>query len=101
MNKIHPSFQGDSSLFSQLLSRIPQGSCRSFIIRHTCLLAREKRLVKALGQVSPICVCHFPHGPDNASESTILHRSSKVKRLIGNTFFRYFRGVTARQECEF
>jgi hypothetical protein len=49
MHEVHPSLQGDSSLFPQLLSRIPQRSRRSFIVRRTCLLAREKRLVKALG----------------------------------------------------
>jgi hypothetical protein len=100
MYKIYPSFQSNSSLSPQLLCRIPQCFRRSLIVRHTCLLAREQRLVEALGQVSPVRICHFPHSPDNASESTILHRGSKMKRLIGNAFLSDFCGVTARKECE-
>src|SRR6266702_3130224 len=103
MHEIHPSFQGDSPLPPQLPCGVPQCTSRSLIVRHTCqrLLAREKRIVEALGQVSPVCISHFPHSPNYASEPTILHRSSKMKGLIGNAFFCDFRSVTARKECEF
>src|SRR6266702_4179208 len=101
MHEVYPSLQGDSSLSPQFLCRIPQRSRRSLIIRHTGLFSGEQRLVKALGQVSPVRICHFPHSPDNASESTVLHRRSKMKRLVRYALFSHFRSMTARKECEF
>ena len=41
MHKIHPPFQGDSSLSPQLLCRMPQRCCGSLIIWHAWVLARK------------------------------------------------------------
>jgi hypothetical protein len=65
------------------------------------LPAGEHRFVKVLSKVLPIIISHRPHGPNNASESTVLYRSSKMQRFIGRAPVGQFRRVASRQECKF
>ena len=71
------------------------------MVMYPSLPTGEHRPVKVLGEVLPIRISHGPHRPNDASESTVLRRSSKVQRFIGRALVGQFRRMASRQECKF
>jgi len=73
---------------------------RSLVIRNAWFIAREHQIVKICCQISSIFICHHPHCPDYASESTVVNRCSEVESLIGDASFCQLCCVTSREECK-
>src|SRR5712691_2592849 len=98
MHEIHPTLQRhpSSSPSPQFYHGITKCLCRSLIITYPLALRlREHRLVKVHGKVPSILVCHRPHRPNNTPESTVLHRSSQMQRLVRKAPVRQLCRVTS------
>ena len=101
MDEIHPSLQRHVSLSSQHLYSIPKSFRRSLVIWHYPPPIREHRLVKVPSKIWSVIVRHFPHRPNNASESAVLDRTRKVQSLVRDAVCCVLGRVTSSKEREF